>query len=69
MSGSIHEISSKMGDNHGNCDLFRLDSSVSRKTRKCAIEYAAEGKASLVSRNKCGKFLKTSKVSQREVPV
>ena len=29
---SIREMSSEMGDNH----LFRLDSSVRRKTRKCA---------------------------------
>ena len=28
MAGSIHEMSSEMGDNHGNFDLFRLDSSV-----------------------------------------
>ena len=34
--GSIRETSSEMGDNHGNFDLFRLDSSVRRKTRKCA---------------------------------
>ena len=26
MAGSICEISSEMGDNHGNFDLFRLDS-------------------------------------------
>ena len=36
MAGSIREMSSAMGDNHGNFDLFRLDSSVRRKTRKCA---------------------------------
>ena len=36
MSGSIREMSSEMGDNHGNFDLFRLDSNVRRKTRKCA---------------------------------
>ena len=36
MAGSIREMSSEMGDNHGHFDLFRLDSSVRRKTRKCA---------------------------------
>ena len=36
MAGSIREMSSEMGDNHGNFDLFRFDSSVLRKTRKCA---------------------------------
>ena len=36
MAGSIREMSSEMGDNHGNSDLFRLDSSVRKKTRKCA---------------------------------
>ena len=36
MAGSIREISSEIDDNHGNFDLFRLDSSVRRKTRKCA---------------------------------
>ena len=36
MAGSIREMSSEMGDNHGNFDLFRLDSSVRGKTRKCA---------------------------------
>ena len=33
---SIREMSSEMGDNHGTFDLFRLDSSVRRKNRKCA---------------------------------
>ena len=32
MAGSIREISSEMGDNHGNFDLFRLDSSVPMHT-------------------------------------
>ena len=36
MVGSIREMSSEMGDNHGNFDLFRFVSSVRRKTRKCA---------------------------------
>ena len=36
MAGSIREMSSEMGDNHGNFDLFRLDSSVRIKTRICA---------------------------------
>ena len=36
MAGSIRKMSSEMGDNHGNFDLFRLDSSVRRKTRRCA---------------------------------
>ena len=36
MVGSIHEMSSEMGDNHGNFDLSTLDSSVRIKTRKCA---------------------------------
>ena len=36
MAGSIREMSSEMGDNHGNFDLFRLDSSVRIKTRMCA---------------------------------
>ena len=36
MTGSIREMSSQMGDNHGNFDLFRLDSSVRIKTRKFA---------------------------------
>ena len=36
MAGSIHEKSSEMGDNHGNFDAFRLDSSVRIKTRICA---------------------------------
>ena len=36
MAGSIRGMSSKMGDNHLNFDPFRLDSSVRRKTRKCA---------------------------------
>ena len=35
MAESIREMSSEIGDNH-NCDLFRLDSSVRIKTRKCA---------------------------------
>ena len=34
MAGSIREMSSEMGDNHGNFDFFRLDSIVRRKTRK-----------------------------------
>ena len=33
MAGTSREISSEMGDNHGNFDLFRLDSSVRIKTR------------------------------------
>ena len=36
MAGSIREMSSEMGDNHGKVDLFRLDSSVRIKTRICA---------------------------------
>ena len=36
MAGNISEMSSEMADNHGNFDLFRLDSSVHRKARKCA---------------------------------
>ena len=36
MAGNIREMSSEMGDNHGNFDLFRLDSSVRIKTRICA---------------------------------
>ena len=36
MAGSIREMSSEMGDNHGNFDLFRLDPSVRIKTRICA---------------------------------
>ena len=36
MAGSIREMSSEMGDNHGNFDLFRLDSSVRIKTPKSA---------------------------------
>ena len=36
MAGSIREMSSEMGDNHGNFDLFRLNSSVCIKTRICA---------------------------------
>ena len=36
MAGSIREMSSEMGDNNGNFDLFRLDSSVRIKTRICA---------------------------------
>ena len=31
MAGSIREMSNEIGDNHGNFDLFRLDSSVRRK--------------------------------------
>ena len=33
MAGSIREISNEMGDNHGNFDHFRLDSSLRIKTR------------------------------------
>ena len=33
---SIREMSSEMGDNRGNFDLFRLNSSVRIKTRICA---------------------------------
>ena len=36
MAGSSREITSEMGNNHGNFDLFRLDSSVRIKTRICA---------------------------------
>ena len=36
MAESIREMSSEMGDNHGNFDVFRLDSSVRIKTRICA---------------------------------
>ena len=36
MAGSIREMSSEMGYNHGNFDSFRLDSSVRIKTRICA---------------------------------
>ena len=36
MAGNIREMSSEMGDNHGNFEIFRLDSSVRRKARKCA---------------------------------
>ena len=36
MAGSICEMSSEMGDNHGNFGLSRLDSSVRIKTRICA---------------------------------
>ena len=36
MARSIREISSEIEENHGNFDLFRLDSSVRIKTRKCA---------------------------------
>ena len=36
MAGSNREMSSEIGDNHGNFDLFRLDSSVRIKTRICA---------------------------------
>ena len=36
MAGSIREMSSEMGDNHVNFDLFRLYSSVRIKTRICA---------------------------------
>ena len=35
MAGSNREMSSEMDDNHGNINLFRLDSTVRRKTRKC----------------------------------
>ena len=35
MAGSIRATSTEMGDNHGNFDLFRLDSSVRIKTRVC----------------------------------
>ena len=33
MAGTSRDISSEMGDNHGNFDVFRLDSSVRIKTR------------------------------------
>ena len=36
MAGSIRKMSSEIGDNHGNFDFFRLDSSVRIKTRICA---------------------------------
>ena len=36
MAGSIREMSSEMGDNRGNFDLYRLDSIVRMKTRICA---------------------------------
>ena len=36
MAGISREISSEKGDNYGNFDLFRLDSSVRIKTRICA---------------------------------
>ena len=36
MAESIREMSSEMGHNQGNFDLFRLDSSVHIKTRICA---------------------------------
>ena len=36
LAGIIREMSSEMGDNHGNFELFRLDSSVRGKTRICA---------------------------------
>ena len=36
MAESIREMLSEIGDKHGNFDLFKLDSSVRRKTRKCA---------------------------------
>ena len=36
MAGSFREMSTEMGDNHGNFDLFRLDSSVRIKTGICA---------------------------------
>ena len=36
MAGSIREMSSEMGDNYGNFDLFRLNSSVRIETRICA---------------------------------
>ena len=32
MAGRIREMLSEMGDNHGNFDLFRLDTSVRIKT-------------------------------------
>ena len=38
MAGSIREMSSEMGDDHVNFDLFRLDSIVRIKTRICAEE-------------------------------
>ena len=36
MAGTSREISSEMGDNYDNFNLFRLDSSVRIKTRICA---------------------------------
>ena len=33
MAGTIREMSSEMGENQGNFNLFRLDSSVRIKTR------------------------------------
>ena len=36
MAGSIREMSSEMGDNRGNFDLFRLDLKERIKTRICA---------------------------------
>ena len=36
MAESIREMSSEMGDNHSNFDLFSLDTSVRIKTRICA---------------------------------
>ena len=36
MAGSIREMSIEMGDNHGNFDLFKLDSSARIKIRICA---------------------------------
>ena len=36
MAETSREMSNEMGDNHGNFDLFRLDSSVRIKTRICA---------------------------------
>ena len=36
MARSIRKMLSEIGDNHGNFDLFRLDSSVRIETRMCA---------------------------------
>ena len=36
MAGSDRGMSSEMGDNHGNFDIFRSDSSLRIKTRICA---------------------------------
>ena len=38
MAGSIREMSSEMGDNHGNFDLFELDSSIRINTRTLPSE-------------------------------